>query len=477
VSAHEPADIDSALPARLAAIVGARHVSTAAADRLAYARDVFPPALVAMRAGGPGHPPDLVVRPGRAEEVAGVLRLASELRVPVVPYGGGSGIAGAALAIRGGIVLDTKRLDRVLDIDETSLTVRVQAGVIGAHLEEALNAKGLTLGHSPQSMRSSTVGGWIACRAAGVHSTRYGKIEDMVLALEAVLATGEIIRTLDAPRSSTGPDLDQLILGSEGTLAVVTEATLAIHELPPHRAYDGFLLDSLEAGLEAVRLVMRRGLRPPIVRLYDAEEGAHLLERAGTEPGPAALIVESVGTEDEVARELELIARICADQGARRVGGGLGRIWESRRFDTTGLLTAMREGGIADALEVAAPWRRLGPLYRAMRARMAVVAGPEGLVLGHLSHAYPTGGNLYMIFRMGDPDGYSRMLEAAFAACRDHGGSISHHHGIGLGKARWMAQEHGQAGLEALGRIKHALDPAGILNPGKLWLNPGKPGL
>lgn len=458
------------LSARLAAIVGARHVSTAAADRLAYARDVYPPVLAAMRTGGAGHPPDVVVRPGSALEVAAVLRLAGELHIPVVPYGGGSGIVGGALAVQGGIVLDTKRLDRVIEIDEVSLTVRVQAGVIGAHLEEALNACGLTLGHSPQSMRSSTVGGWIACRAAGVYSTRWGKIEDMVLALEAVLPTGEIVRTLDAPRSSTGPDLDQLILGSEGTLAVVTEATLAIRELPPHRAYDGFLFESFDAGLEAVRLTMRRGLRPPVVRLYDGLEGAHLLERAGLEPGPAPLIVESVGEEADVVRELEAIVAIAAGQSGRRIGPHLGLAWEARRFDTSGLLAVMREGGIGDALEVAAPWRRLAPLYRAMRARMATVAGPGGVVFGHLSHAYETGGNLYMIFRMVDPAGYGRMLEAAFLACREHGGSISHHHGVGLGKAAWMAQEHGEAGLEALRRIKRALDPAGILNPGKLGL-------
>lgn len=488
-----PATIDLvAVREALARAHGPTHVSDGVLDRLAYGHDTWPVALKAP--GATGWQPDLVAWPGSAEEVAAAVRIAAAAGLPIIPVGGLSGIVGGALAVRGGLVLDLLRLNRVLEVDEVSGLVRTEAGILGANLEEALAGHGLTTGHLPQSGRSSTVGGWIAHRAAGIASTKYGKIESILRGVRVVLADGSILETPVAPASATGPALQSLFLGAEGTLGVVVEATLAVQPLPAERrwvAY-GFPVGPAAAdapdpadaaflrSLEVVRRVLRRGYRPAIVRAYDPAEAGPLLARAGLADDEAAgaralLIVGAEGEEPLVAAELAAVVREAEAAGGEDLGPGPAEAWAAHRFDTSWLIGAVRgEGSIGDALEVAAIWSRLPAVYVAMRAAMREACGPGGIVVAHLSHAYPDGGNLYMIFRTEQGsdraaiEHYPAVVDAALGACLVAGGTVSHHHGIGLAKARWFEREVGTVGLSVIRRQKAALDPAGILNPGKL---------
>ncbi len=470
----------------LVEVLGEAHVSDRRLDRLAYGHDAWPVELKA--AATPRWQPDLVAWPGSTGQVAAAVRIAAEARVPVVPVGGASGIVGGALAVRGGIALDLLRMGRVLEIDEVSGLVRVEAGAIGANLAETLAARGLTTGHLPQSIRSSTVGGWIAHRAAGIASTRYGKIESILRAVRVVLADGRVLDTWPAPASASGPMLHALFLGAEGTLGIVTEATLTVQPLPAERRWAsyGFAVDRVGpeaaflSALEVVRRVVRRGYRPAIVRAYDPAEAQGILGRTGiggadAPLGRALLIVGAEGEAPLVGAELAAVAEEAATRGAADLGPAPATAWYDHRFDTSGLLEAVRRSGsIGDALEVAAPWRALPDVYHSMRAAMVAACGPDGAVLGHLSHAYPDGGNLYMIFRaQAETDAeaterYGTVVDAALGACRASGGTVSHHHGIGLGKQGWLERELGAVGLDLLRRQKAAFDPLGILNPGKL---------
>lgn len=512
-----PATIDLvAVREALARALGPTHVSDGVLDRLAYGHDTWPVALKAP--GATGWQPDLVAWPGSAGEVADAVRIAAAAGLPIIPVGGLSGIVGGALAVRGGLVLDLLRLNRVLEVDELSGLVRTEAGILGANLEEALAGHGLTTGHLPQSGHSSTVGGWIAHRAAGIASTKYGKIESILRGVRVVLADGSILETRVAPASATGPALQSLFLGAEGTLGVVVEATLAVQPLPAERrwvaygfqvadpadgpgvladgrAADGTTADATIAAnpiaadpadaaflriLEVVRRVLRRGYRPAIVRAYDPAEATPLLARAGLAGDAVAgtralLIVGAEGEEPLVAAELAAVAREAVAAGGEDLGVGPAEAWAAHRFDTSWLVGAVRgEGSIGDALEVAATWSRLPAVYVAMRAAMRKACGPGGAVVAHLSHAYPDGGNLYMIFRTEQDseraaiEHYPVVVDAALGACLAAGGTVSHHHGIGLAKARWFEREVGPVGLSVIRRQKAALDPAGILNPGKL---------
>jgi alkyldihydroxyacetonephosphate synthase len=475
----------------LARALGSARVSDRPLDRLAYGHDAWPLALKAP--GDTPWQPDIVAWPGSTDDVAAVVRVAGEAGMPIVPVGGLSGIVGGALAVRGGIALDMLRMNRILEIDEISGLARVEAGIIGTNLEDALAARGLTCGHLPQSIHSSTVGGWIAHRAAGIASTKYGKIESIVRAVRVVLADGSVLETSAVPASATGPMLHALFFGVEGTLGIVTEATLAVQPIPAERrwvAY-GFSTDpatddpgaadaAFLRSLEVVRRVLRRGYRPAIVRAYDPADAAPLLARAGLDSDAAhgsraVLIVGSEGESPLVAAELAAVADEAANAGCTDLGPGPAEAWSAHRYDTTWLLESVRApGSIGDALEVAASWRKLPGVYVAMRAAMREACGPDGTVVAHLSHAYADGGNLYMIFRTEQGsdqaaiDRYPGVVDAALGACLAAGGTVSHHHGIGLGKGRWFEREVGPVGMSVIRRQKLALDPAGLLNPGKL---------
>lgn len=464
--------LEPAVAGELERIVGPENVFRGAAALTVYARDSWPVAALRVHHGRPLPRPDAVVLPRDTAEVADVVRVLYEAEVPIIPYGGGSGVLGATLAVTGGVIVDLKRLDRVLDINDEGLTVTAEAGILAVDLEKALDRAGLTMGHFPQSFDVATLGGLISTRSSGQFSTKYGNIEDMLLAVEAVLPGGRVIRTKATARASTGPDIKNLFLGAEGTLGIVTEAVCRVHPRPEKREPRAYEVDDFGVGLDVIRRVMRTGLRPAVIRLYDPLESAHSF-RSHVSQGRCILVFVFEGLGALVDLEARVVAETCSAAGARDLGPEPGRHWLERRNVISGLPEFMNQGLVVDTLEVAATWDRVFDLHRTMVERMR---GVKGIISAsaHSSHSYTQGTNLYITFLALAPDLgsaeslYYRIWETAMEACLEAGGTIGHHHGIGLHRARWMPAEHGEA-LEVLRRLRRALDPKGLMNPGKLF--------
>lgn len=460
-------------------VVGPEHVLCDEAARRVYARDSWPVAALRVHHGRPLAAPDAVVLPGDTAEVAAVVGLLYQAGVPIIPFGGGSGVLGGTLPVGGGVVVDTKRLDRVLEINDEGLFVTAQAGILGVDLEKALARAGFTLGHFPQSIDVATIGGFVATRSAGQFSTKYGNIEDIVLALEVVLPEGRVVRTKRTARSSTGPDLKNIFIGSEGTLGIITEVTLRIHVRPEKRETESYEIDTFSEGLEAIRRVMRAGYRPAVVRLYDPLETAHSFKERVTQ-GKCLLLFVCEGPARLVDLELKAVDEIMAAFPHRRLGPEPGRHWLETRNIVSGLPEFMNQGLVVDTLEVATTWDRVAQLHQAVTERMFKVKGIVS-VSAHSSHSYTQGTNLYVTFLALGPDPaeaedvYQRVWDAAMEACLEVGGTISHHHGVGLQRVKWMPRELGSA-AEVLVRLKKALDPKGLMNPGKLFPTDGPAG-
>ena len=421
----------------------------------------------------------MVARPTDTAQVAAVLALCHEARVPVTPAGGRSGVCGASVPVFGGVALDLCGLAGIGDVDTDSLVADLRAGTFGPDVESGCaTATGVTLGHWPQSMDLSTVGGWLACRGAGQYSNRYGKIEDMVLGLEVVLADGRVVRTGGhGPRSATGPDLTQLFVGSEGTLGVITEGRFRVHPVPEGEGRRAFGFASFADGLDACRRILRRGATPAVLRLYDATESGRSFDL----PDTNVLIVLDEADPALVEATLAVVDQECAER--RRASTWPGRPLARPPQRRLGPGPAVAGGVVVDTVEVSARWAALPGLYRSV---LDALGGVEGTLVAssHQSHAYTDGACLYFTFAGRPPDdlgadrrhrawvdrpvlppGLGRVTEATMAA----GGAISHHHGIGLNRARFLPGALG-AGFGVLASVKHALDPRGILNPGKLGL-------
>src|SRR5919106_596742 len=318
----------------LAAALGGDAVITAPSDLDAYTADTYWPALAAKAAGAPMARPDVVVRPRTEEDVATVLAIASEQRVPVVPWGGGSGTQGGALPVNGGIVIDLRSLDEVIEIDEASMTLTVQAGKNGRELEAELNARGLMLPHYPASVEWATVGGYIAARGSGVLSTRYGKIEDLVLSLRVVLPGGELIESVEVPRHAVGPELTQLFVGSEGTLGAITRATLQLVPLPDERRFAAVAFPDVPSGIRAIRLALQLGHRPSVVRMYDEEATRLALSPVvGEQLSGVYTVLAFEGEAEAAAVEERRTVAIAREAGAELLDPALGQRWWDRRYD------------------------------------------------------------------------------------------------------------------------------------------------
>jgi len=410
-----------------------------------------------------------VCRPADAVEVADVLRCCNEARVPVTAAGGRSGVCGASVPAFGGVVLDLTALDGIVAVDHESLLVDVRAGTFGTGLEGQLRDEyGLTLGHWPQSIDLSTVGGWLACRSAGQLSTRYGKIEDMVAGLDVVLADGTAIRTGGAPRGATGPDLTQLFVGSEGTLGVITGARLRVHPVPPAEARAAYGFPSFVAGLDACRRVLRRGGTPAVLRLYDEAESAR---SHGTDGSTAVLLVLDEGDPLLVDATMALVAAECA--AAEPLDEALVERWLHHRNDVSALEALTKKGFVVDTMEIAAPWGCLPAVYQGTRDALLAVPTCRAAT-AHLSHSYSDGACLYFTFAATPQadeveSSYIALWDAGTRAVLQSGGNLSHHHGIGINRARFLQEALGPA-HGVLRALKSALDPNGILNPGKLAL-------
>jgi len=433
-------------------------------------RDWWPLALHWALAGQVPQRAAVIARPAGTHEISQVLALCDAARVPVTPAGGRSGVCGASVPLFGGVLLDLTRLDQVRSVDEIAGVVEVDAGVFGPDLESCLRGEhSLTVGHFPQSFDISTVGGWVACRGAGQYSTRYGKIEDMLDGLEVVLADGRVIRTGGAPAAATGPDLTQLFAGSEGTLGVITRVWLRAHPLPSHTATLARRFASVHDGFEACRRIVRAGATPAVLRLYDAAESARGRGGDGT---TCTLLVLDEGDPTIVDATIEVVDRECRAHG-EPAEPHLVDEWLEHRNDTSALQALTRKGFVVDTMEIAAQWSRLSQIYAAATA--ALTAVPQALVAScHLSHSYIDGACLYFTFAATPPaEGveatYVAMWDAGQRAVLANGGNLSHHHGVGLNRARFAAEALGPA-LDVLRDVKRALDPNGILNPGKLGL-------
>jgi alkyldihydroxyacetonephosphate synthase len=452
-------------------------VSTDADDLRQHAGDWWP--ILAKWSGveREEHMPAAVLRPQDSAAVARAITVASSRGLKVVAYGAGSGVTGAVVSRSGALVIDTRALDRIVEFDADNGMVTAEAGVMGGFLEGWLNERGWTLGHYPQSLHLSTVGGWVATNSSGTFSAKYGGIEELLVGLEVVTPTGELVRFKPVPRAATGPRLMQLFVGSEGSLGIVTQVTLRIFKLPQSRRFAAFAPASLEQGLGIVKRAYEAHLQPALLRLYDPIEAMHLYEGVGQAGGAPLLLVGHEGLDAMVQAEASCFEQIALAAGARPVDAGVAKFWEAGRYNAE-WYRAGNEGAdrIADSIEVAAPWTQLPSLYRNV---MEALKGHCTKAMGHFSHFYSTGSSLYIIAFLQDGDAASlrRRYELLWSTVMEqtlaHGGTISHHHGVGLARATMMAQELGSAHA-ILDKIKKALDPKGALNPGKFGLREGK---
>ena len=477
IQGAQPADTPAWLEA-LSAALGEAHLSTAFADRLAYARDRTPLATFNMRAGRPlGAFPVAIATPKSEAQVTQVMELANAHGFVVIPYGAGSGVVAGAIPVADTVMLDLKRLNGLVELDEVNGLATVQAGMNGARFEEMLNAQGWTSGHFPQSLNMSTVGGWLACRGAGQASSRYGKIEDMVVGLRTVLPDGEVLQVRPLPRRAVGPGLRDLFVGAEGTLGVITEVTLRIWRQPEVRHPLILAFPDLQSAWDALREIMQSELRPEVARLYDAAESHERTDgKVPFDAKPILCMLVFSGKPELAEIEMSLGRKICETHGAE-VSTDLApyQHWQKNRFISySPRYQAQRY--FMDTIEITGRWSALPQLYARIGSAIRDLH-PDVFFGAHWSHVYPEGACQYMTIRLpvlDDTQGlrlHREVWERAQRICLELGGSISHHHGVGQLRNPWMAEELNR-GLNVLQQIKDALDPNNVSNPGKLALRP-----
>ncbi|MEJ0025234.1 MAG: FAD-binding oxidoreductase [Rhizomicrobium sp.] len=489
---------------RFARIVGAERVTGEPFERGAHALGKSYHDLVRLRAGDLSNAPDAVLYPRGAEEVLGVLQAASELGVAVVPFGGGTSVVGGVTAAKGAfksvVTLDLTGMDRVIAIDPVSLTATVEAGIYGPALEKALAAKGFTLGHFPQSFEFSTLGGWIAHRGAGQSSSGYGRSENWLVGAKLATPRG-VLSVGGFPSSAAGPQLVDLALGSEGAFGVVTEATLRIRPVPAVRDYRGYLFRDFAGGAAAIREAVQSGIGFTMLRLSDVAEtrfyrafggvgkkrglsdriAQMVLDSRGFDDKACAMIAGFEGAQAAVGGARKAFEAIVQKHRAMRLGEGQGKRWLAGRFHGPYLRDPMLERGVGvDTLETATRWSNVETLHVAVRDALekairenAPRDGAHGVVQCHISHSYPDGASLYFTYifarALENEVGQWRAIKAAASdAIVANGGTISHHHGVGEDHLAWIAKEKGALGIDVLRAVKMALDPKGVMNPGKL---------
>jgi len=427
-------------------------------------RDLWPLVIMDERAGKSA-PRVLVARPSGRDQVSAILRWAAANGVVVTPLGGATGVCGALGPETGELVIDMGAFDRILEVDETNLICRCESGVNGLALEQHLNERGLTLGHYPSSLAGTTVGGLCATRSSGQESSRYGSIEDMVLGLAVVLPDGTFAAPRPGPRSAVGPALHELWLGSEGALGIILGAVLKVHRLPETVIGRGYGFADLKSGLECMRAIMQSGIRPLLMRLYDPEDAA--FNGYDLPHGSSVLVVATAGLESVATAEGDVVARLASK--ATSLGAEPWDRWKKHRFDISAeRLNRLLEppGAYLDVIELAAPWTQLPELHARVKAAIAV----GGVALCHFSHAYEQGCCAYFSFAgAGDTEeearsAYSRAWEGAMTSAIELGATISHHHGTGQVRARWVADEMG-GWMSVWRSVKEAIDPARIMNP------------
>jgi alkyldihydroxyacetonephosphate synthase len=469
------AELPAPIVQALASIVGAEHILTSLADRYAYCRDRLPYGTFRLRHGAlPGTLPSAIISPADAEQIAAIVELANREDLRLIPFGAGSGVLGGTIPLIGEVVVDLKRLNRITAINETDGTVTVQAGMNGGQFEQQLNARGYTAQHLPQSINMSTVGGWAACRGAGQASSRFGKIEDIVIGLKAVLPDGRQIEVRPVARRSVGPSIKDLMVGSEGVYGFLTELTLRIWRLPEYEHGVVLAFPSLQAGMDAMRDIAQRELRPAVMRLYDDIESAQRTEgMAEFVTHPVLCILKFSGLERLARVEEALSIELCAAHGGMIAADGPYRHWEETRYQSYSTHW-QTSGYYMDTIEITGAWSRLPQMY----ARMREVAHNihPGMHFGaHWSHIYPEGACQYMTIRLPPMEEetalalHRKTWDEIERICLASGGSIAHHHGAGVFRNEWLREEL-NVGLDMLQILKDGIDPKNLLNPGKLGL-------
>jgi alkyldihydroxyacetonephosphate synthase len=497
-------ELSADLRAALERAVGDEYVSDDPLDRVVHARGKSLRDLVRQRRGDLGRVPDVVVRPGDEQAVTGILSAALEADAVVIPFGGGTSISGSLEApreeTRTVISVDLGRMDRLLEIDETSRLARVQAGVYGPRLEEQLNARGWTFGHYPDSFTHSTLGGWIATRSSGMQSDRYGDIADSTRGLRVVTPAG-LLNIRPVPSTSTGPSVREMVLGSEGRLGIICEATIHVRRLPQERTILGYLFPSWAASIAAMRDVAASEAAPSVTRVADPEETAFsfatkkastlvdkaqskalqlfLTKRKGFDLEQMCLgFIGYEGSERHVAAQRKAVGRIVSHHGGICIGSSPGELYDQKKFDTPYIRDYLLDRGVlGDVSETAAPWSALPALHAkaTAAARQAFSdLGLRGYVMCHLSHSYHAGACLYFTFAFppsGTRDGleeYGVVKAAVQQAFVDNGGTLSHHHAVGTEHAEWLEQDLSAPGVGMIKALFDGTDPGANLNPGKI---------
>jgi len=492
------------LRAALEQAVGPGFVSVDPLDRVVHARGKSLRDLILQRRGEFARIPDVVVRPADEAAVSGVLRVAVDLDAVVIPFGGGSSISGSLevpdAESRSIISVDLSRLDRLLDIDAPSRLARVQAGVFGPHLEEQLKARGYTLGHFPDSFPHSTLGGWIATRSSGMQSDRYGDIADLTKGLRVVAPSGTLI-VRPIPAASTGPSIREMVLGSEGRLGIITEATVQVRRLPEQRTILGYLFPTFAAGLAAMRDIADSECSVSVTRVSDAHETQFsfatrkrptivdklqsralrlfLQRRLGFALDQMSLsFIGYEGSPGHVASQRRAVGRIVKRHGGIGIGSGPGTLYDQKKFDTPYIRDFLLDRGAAgDVSETAMPWSRLIPVYDAVTAAAQgafAEIGVHGYLMCHLSHSYHAGACLYFTFAFTPAPGgdmlaeYEVVKSAIQQSFVDNGATLSHHHAVGTEHARWLEQDISAPGVALLDALFAGTDPGRHLNPGKI---------
>ncbi|MGA9904241.1 MAG: FAD-binding oxidoreductase [Terriglobales bacterium] len=457
--------------------------------------------LFRLRRGIAAGAPDLIVYPESERDVCLTLRAAAERDIVLIPFGGGSNIAGCLErmdARRVCVSLDMRRMRRVLAVDRRSFTAQIEAGAFGPDLEEQLGAQGTTLGHFPDSFLHSTLGGWIATRSAGMQSDKYGKIEDMVIAVRMVTPEG-VLQTRVVPKSSNGIDVNHLCIGSEGTLGVITEATMRVHAIPDSRQVRGYLFPEFEGGVEAMFECVRQECMPAMVRLNDPDKTAlslafrppasgftkiagslfktYLRAKGFAQARACLMLTAFEGSSRGVSlrsQQAEAIYRKC---GAVGLGAGAGKSFEATKFDFPHIRDFLLNRNVtSDVSETATVWSNIAKLYQDTTAVLRTEIGKSGVrpwAGCHISHTYPCGASLYFTFAFRQQPGhemqqYLQVKRAAQQSFIDHGATLSHHHAVGTEHLPWLAADISPVGVKAVSAIKQGLDPANIMNPGRL---------
>lgn len=501
-------------------LLGPGLVTSDAQNLISYSSDMLPQNQILKLSGKlPTTQPLAVCFPESLADVRRVMEFAYAERLPVTPYAGGSGVCGSAIPVEGGIVMDLKRLDKVLDLDGDNLTVTLEPGILGERLEEHLNYYGYTLGHFPSSIACSTAGGYVACRSAGQYSSRYGKIEDLTLGLEVVLANGEVTKFGILGDGHPGEPMMAVQLGAEGTLGVVTRICFRIEPLPETIDFRGFAFPEVEDGVQFMRNVMQHPLRPTVLRLYDPLDSLiagfhsktsggedihkavarlggvkHTIAQVLTElndkglsallyrpamvnriaeilPTKPLLIIGVQGDKATVSRQWDSIGKIAGRQRGEDLGPEPGHSWFKRRYAVSYKQAKIfSAGAFVDTMEVASTWDNLLPIYKAVLKSM----GKHVFIMAHFSHAYEEGCSIYFTFAgyrptaRGADNAYKRAWKEGLGAVMRYGGTISHHHSVGTLK-RWAMSKENPGGEELFAAFKAVLDERNTMNPGKLY--------